>query len=95
MSDCNKSIELDDKYVKSYLRRAEIKLKLEEFNDAVADYWKIKELDPSTAQAMEKNIKNAQAKEKLAKKKDFYKILGIEKNATETDIKRAYRKLAL
>jgi len=27
--------------------------------------------------------------------KDFYKILGIEKNATSEDIKKAYRKLAL
>ena len=27
--------------------------------------------------------------------KDFYKTLGIEKNATSEDIKKAYRKLAL
>ena len=27
--------------------------------------------------------------------KDYYKILGVDRNANETDIKRAYRKLAL
>ena len=27
--------------------------------------------------------------------KDFYKLLGIKKNATENEIKKAYRKMAL
>ena len=52
VADCDKSIELDDKYTKSYIRRAEVRLKLEEFNEAVSDYWKIKEIDPSTSHEM-------------------------------------------
>jgi len=27
--------------------------------------------------------------------KDYYKVIGVDKNASEDDIKRAYRKLAL
>lgn len=93
LSDCNKSLELNDKYVKSYLRRAEIKMKLGEFDQAVNDYYKIKEIDPS--QNVNNLIKTAQLEAQKAKRKDYYKILEVEKTATDAEIRKAYRKLAL
>ena len=45
--------------------------------------------------AMQKKIKAAKVQLKRAKRKDFYKILGVQKDATDSEIKKGYRKLAL
>jgi molecular chaperone DnaJ len=31
----------------------------------------------------------------MASKRDYYEVLGVERNAAESDLKKAYRKLAL
>ena len=64
-----------------------------EYTAAIMDYNKIQELDPTTN--MKQKIKEAQKKEREAKKKDYYKILEIDRNASDADVKKAYKKLAL
>lgn len=41
------------------------------------------------------SLKDAEKQLKLSKRKDYYKILGIDKTASQDEIKRAYRKKAM
>ncbi len=44
---------------------------------------------------MARDIRNAELELKKSKRKDYYKILGIDKSATGDDVKKAYRRLAI
>ena len=39
-------------------------------------------------------IEYTRLEDKMAEKRDYYEVLGVDKNASETEIKRAYRKVA-
>lgn len=45
LSDCNRAIELDETYLKAYLRRAKTHMDLEQFEEAVRDYEKINKME--------------------------------------------------
>ncbi|XP_074645859.1 dnaJ homolog subfamily C member 7-like [Tubulanus polymorphus] len=91
--DCTQAIELDGNYLKAYLRRAKCFMDLEKFEEAVQDYEKVYKIDKTREN---KSLLDAAKLElKKSKRKDYYKILGIEKCASEAEIKKAYRKRAL
>ena len=94
LEDCNRSLSLNPNYTKAYLRRANVHMGLEDYEEAVHDYNRVRDLEPNTpdigyfiASAQEKAIKRG--------KKNYYQILGVPKTADENQIKRAYRQLAL
>jgi len=93
ISDCTKAIELDSTYIKAYLRRAKCYMDMEQYEEAVRDYEKLTKMDHN--QEYRQLLKNGKLELKKSKRKDYYKILNVAKDATEEEIKKSYKKEAL
>uniref|UniRef100_A0A8C7Y9Q7 DnaJ homolog subfamily C member 7 n=1 Tax=Oryzias sinensis TaxID=183150 RepID=A0A8C7Y9Q7_9TELE len=63
------------------------------YEEAVRDYEKVYQTEKTSEH--KQLLKTAQMELKKSKRKDYYKVLGVGKNATEDEIKKAYRKRAL
>jgi len=73
--------------------RAEVHIALDMLDEAQQDYAKALEVDEHNQRAKE-GLQKVQKLQKQAKKRDYYKILGVRKNANKKEIIKAYRKAA-
>jgi DnaJ family protein C protein 7 len=94
IADAEKALELDPSYTKARKTRAKALGESGNWEEAVRDLKAIAEENPSEPN-IAKDIREAEMELKKSKRKDYYKILGLQKDATETEIKKAYRKLAI
>ncbi|KAK4232164.1 hypothetical protein QBC38DRAFT_506240 [Podospora fimiseda] len=94
VTDCEKAVSLDPSYIKARKTKATALGCAEKWEAAVREWKAIQELDPDD-RTVAKEVRKAELELKKSLRKDYYKILGIEKTATETEIKKAYRKLAI
>lgn len=93
IKDCTAALNLDDSYLKALLRRAKCYMDLGEYDDAVRDYEKACKMDKSREN--KKLLQDAKLALKRSKRKDYYKILGVDRQAGDDEIKKAYKKRAL
>ncbi|KAI0118768.1 hypothetical protein GGR51DRAFT_131927 [Nemania sp. FL0031] len=94
ITDCERAVALDPSYLKARKTKANALGQAERWEDAVREWKKIQELDPEDRTIM-KEIRKAELELKKSQRKDYYKILGVSKDADESTIKKAYRKLAI
>ncbi|KHN88257.1 DnaJ -like protein subfamily C member 3 [Toxocara canis] len=73
--------------------RAEAYLVNEQFDEAIEDYQKAVNAHEESRKAKE-GLDKAKRLKKQAGRKDYYKILGVRRNANKREIMKAYRKLA-
>lgn len=69
----------------------------EKFEDALRSYRRAEEVAPGEEekQKAKNKIREGEVALKQSKEKNYYKILGIQRNASQKEIKKAYRELAL
>jgi DnaJ family protein C protein 7 len=94
IADCERAVSLDPQYLNARKTKANALGGAERWEDAVREWKSIQEMDP-TDRTIAKEIRKAELELKKAQRKDYYKILGVEKTADDNQIKKAYRKLAI
>ncbi len=99
IADCDAALQLDSGYVKALRTRARALLASEKYEDAVRDFKKaLEEASVSggrEAEQLQRELRSAEIDLKRSKKKDYYKILNVAKDASDGEIKKAYRKESL
>jgi len=100
IGDCTAALNLNTNFNKATLRRAECYLALggeENIELALRDLRSLAEGTDNREEQRDyqKRVHQAEQALKQAKRKDYYKILGLQKDCNEEEIKKAYRKQAL
>eukprot|EP01095_Lingulamoeba_sp_RSL-Kostka_P011091 TRINITY_DN4140_c0_g3_i3.p1 TRINITY_DN4140_c0_g3~~TRINITY_DN4140_c0_g3_i3.p1 ORF type:complete len:497 (-),score=169.07 TRINITY_DN4140_c0_g3_i3:241-1731(-) len=91
--DINLSLNIDEDDVKTLKRRAEILKQLDRWDEVVRDLQRILQIDPSNEN--KKKLRSAKNTLKIKNRKDYYKILGVTKSATDYELKKAKKKMLL
>lgn len=92
-ADCDQALKLDPTYTKAKKTRAKITGESGDWEQAVKDLKALADELQGDAE-IQRDLRNAELELKKSKRKDWYKILGVPKDAGDKEIERAYKKKA-
>ncbi|CAD5119919.1 DgyrCDS8498 [Dimorphilus gyrociliatus] len=92
-SECNKVLNMDENNIYALCDRGDTYIINEQYEEAVNDYQKANQIDKENSRVHE-GLNRAEKLLKQSKKRDYYKILGVKRNANKKEILKSYRQLA-
>ena len=96
IEEATKAIEIDPSFGKPLRLRARAYFKNEQYEESVKDFnTAIQDAEAGEERQLRSELRSAELEVKKAQRKDYYKILGVGKDALESEIKKSYRKAAL
>jgi DnaJ family protein C protein 3 len=90
---CDEALKLNPNSLPGLLHEAQKQIDADSFEDAIRTLETAKE-SHGQSQKVQDLLRKAHTLLKRSKQKDYYKVLGIPRDADERDIKKAYRKLS-
>lgn len=90
---CTEALSRDEKSFYGILYKAKQSQESEDYEGAVRLLEKAKEVKPEKQEVVNPLLREAQIDLKRSKTKDYYKVLGVARDADERQIKSAYRKM--
>ena len=90
---CDEALTLDENSLYGLLNKAQRHMEAENFEAVIASLNTAKDHHPNAQQQINQLLHNAHTELKRSKTKDYYKVLGLTRDADELQIKSAYRKM--
>lgn len=94
MPYCEKVLKRDGDNKYGRIARGEQNMEADEYEEAVRDFRAAFEATGKQDAKIHAKLQKAEKKLKISKSKDYYKVLGVGKNADDKELKKAYRKKA-